>query len=383
MCRHKPDGALFWKISSGNAHEGMPAFSFLPELQRWQLVLQLRGVCDGSVLIALIRIPAMAPSIPDCSTLKMRYTESRAESESSVRCSPVVSGTRQKTTTSTQRRFGFVSGAQVASHHSFPMSDRNDEWRRIVQPLSGSLVTVREVVTTDAATLPEALTDPLVTTHISAPPPSIRAFEGFIAWAQRERALGNGVAFGIVPTGLEHAVGIIQVRALDATFFAAEWGFVLARSFWSTGIFQDAARLAVSFAFETLKVHRLEARAVSQNRRGNGALLKLGAGAEAVLAKAFKRGPHYDEQLLWSLIATEWQANAGVSGSRFVPAEVRTLVRKALTKIQRQLQESRLSASMEQAPPPLYPFFVTGNPMTTRVCPTCGGIISSARCPKC
>src|SRR5258707_878254 len=31
------DGALFWKISGGNSHQGMPAFSFLPEPQRWQL----------------------------------------------------------------------------------------------------------------------------------------------------------------------------------------------------------------------------------------------------------------------------------------------------------------------------------------------------------
>jgi mono/diheme cytochrome c family protein len=36
------DGALFWKISSGNTRAGMPAFSFLPEPQRWQLVLYLR-----------------------------------------------------------------------------------------------------------------------------------------------------------------------------------------------------------------------------------------------------------------------------------------------------------------------------------------------------
>jgi mono/diheme cytochrome c family protein len=44
------DGALFWKISSGNTHHGMPTFSFLPESQRWQLVLQLRALtrvhCD-------------------------------------------------------------------------------------------------------------------------------------------------------------------------------------------------------------------------------------------------------------------------------------------------------------------------------------------------
>ncbi|HZR28068.1 MAG TPA: c-type cytochrome [Terriglobales bacterium] len=36
------DGALFWKITNGNDRHGMPSFSRLPELQRWQLVLYLR-----------------------------------------------------------------------------------------------------------------------------------------------------------------------------------------------------------------------------------------------------------------------------------------------------------------------------------------------------
>jgi mono/diheme cytochrome c family protein len=42
------DGALFWKISSGNTHRGMPAFSRLPELQRWQLVMYLRTLKSSS-----------------------------------------------------------------------------------------------------------------------------------------------------------------------------------------------------------------------------------------------------------------------------------------------------------------------------------------------
>jgi mono/diheme cytochrome c family protein len=36
------DGILFWKITNGNPDRGMPSFSRLPELQRWQLVLHLR-----------------------------------------------------------------------------------------------------------------------------------------------------------------------------------------------------------------------------------------------------------------------------------------------------------------------------------------------------
>ena len=36
------DGALCWKITNGNPDRGMPSFSRLPELERWQLVLFLR-----------------------------------------------------------------------------------------------------------------------------------------------------------------------------------------------------------------------------------------------------------------------------------------------------------------------------------------------------
>jgi mono/diheme cytochrome c family protein len=36
------DGILFWKLTNGNTDRGMPSFSRLPELQRWQLVLYLR-----------------------------------------------------------------------------------------------------------------------------------------------------------------------------------------------------------------------------------------------------------------------------------------------------------------------------------------------------
>jgi len=42
------DGALYWKITGGNTRGGMPTFSFLPELQRWQLVMHLRTLAPDS-----------------------------------------------------------------------------------------------------------------------------------------------------------------------------------------------------------------------------------------------------------------------------------------------------------------------------------------------
>ncbi len=42
VVQRQSDGTLFWKITNGNVDRGMPSFSRLPELQRWQLVLYLR-----------------------------------------------------------------------------------------------------------------------------------------------------------------------------------------------------------------------------------------------------------------------------------------------------------------------------------------------------
>ena len=42
VVQEQTDGTLYWKISNGNARHGMPSFSSIPELQRWQLVLHLR-----------------------------------------------------------------------------------------------------------------------------------------------------------------------------------------------------------------------------------------------------------------------------------------------------------------------------------------------------
>ena len=42
VVQQQSDGALFWKITNGNTGRGMPSFSKLPELERWQLVLFLR-----------------------------------------------------------------------------------------------------------------------------------------------------------------------------------------------------------------------------------------------------------------------------------------------------------------------------------------------------
>lgn len=70
----------------------------------------------------------------------------------------------------------------------------------------------------------------------------------------------------------------------------------------------------LDFAFETIGIHRLEARSAMQNGRGNGALRKLGAVREGVLRGSFLRHGQYHDQAPWSILDTDWlQARASIA----------------------------------------------------------------------
>jgi [ribosomal protein S5]-alanine N-acetyltransferase len=227
------------------------------------------------------------------------------------------------------------------------------DWWAQVPVLTGASVDLREVAHQDAAALFELLTDPRVSQYISPPPPSVTAFEGFVEWAHRQRKAGTCICLSVVPRGLEQAIGLFQIRVLDSNFRIAEWGFAIGASFWSTGIFEEAAVLVAQFAFGSMGVHRLEARAVAQNSRGNGALEKIGAHGEAVLRKAFNRK---DEQFLWAMIGEEWTPPQSAARTTFEAAKLKLQIRRVL----RQHAPSTPRASDSGATQP-FPFFLTGS----------------------
>jgi ribosomal-protein-alanine N-acetyltransferase len=190
------------------------------------------------------------------------------------------------------------------------------DWRQALPVLAGSMVTLRDLRLSDAPSLLAMLATEEVARFISPPPTTVEGFERFIAWTHRERAAGNYVCFGVVPHGMDTAVGIFQIRQLEPGFATAEWGFALGSGYWGTGVFLDAAKMVVDFAFEGVGVHRLEARAAIVNGRGNGALRKIGAMQEGILRKSFLRNGQYLDQALWTILDEDWRRSKTVWGVR-------------------------------------------------------------------
>jgi RimJ/RimL family protein N-acetyltransferase len=183
------------------------------------------------------------------------------------------------------------------------------DWRQRLPMLAGATVTLRELRASDAASLFALLTTEEVARFISPPPSSVEGFERFIDWTLRQRSAGTYACFAVTLDATDTAIGIFQLRQLEPGFGTAEWGFAIGSAYWGTGVFQEGAELLVRFAFETVGVHRLEARAAVPNGRGNGALRKIGAVQEGLLRKSFLKNGEYLDQALWTILDEDWKAN--------------------------------------------------------------------------
>src|SRR5919108_6069050 len=186
------------------------------------------------------------------------------------------------------------------------------DWKTGLPVLTGSRITLRELRVSDAPSLFAMLTTEEVSRFISPPPTTVEGFERFIAWTNRERAAGTYACFAIVPHGMDTAIGLFQVRQLEPGWGTAEWGFAMGSTFWGTGMFAEGAQMVLDFAFETIGVHRLEARAAVKNGRGNGALRKLGAVCEGVLRRSFLRNGQYLDQALWAILAEDYRVSKNI-----------------------------------------------------------------------
>jgi RimJ/RimL family protein N-acetyltransferase len=207
----------------------------------------------------------------------------------------------------------FQAELEVLAVPSIAHAVASTGWQQALPTLGSGQVVLRELRTSDAASLHALLTVEEVSRFISPPPTTVEGFEKFIAWTVRQRTAGAYVCFAVTLRGYDTAIGIFQIRDLAAGFESAEWGFALGSAFWGTGVFYEGARLVLDFVFDTLGVHRLEARAAVLNGRGNGALQKVGALQEGILRSSLLCDGRYLDQALYALLDIDWRRSRALA----------------------------------------------------------------------
>jgi ribosomal-protein-alanine N-acetyltransferase len=179
-------------------------------------------------------------------------------------------------------------------------------WRAELPTLAARLVTLREPASSDLRPLMDLLLLADASRFGLDEPVSEVSVQQLLDRIARDRESGVAFTFVVTISSSRAIAGLVQVRQIDLSWESAEWECTLAPSWRGTGAFLETARLAGSFAFGTVGVHRLESRVLLQNGRANGALRKLGAVQEGVLRESVRRGNTYLDQVLWSVLKEDW-----------------------------------------------------------------------------
>ena len=128
---------------------------------------------------------------------------------------------------------------------------------------------------------------------------------GFCLWALESRA--SGIFMG--------AVGLLHVGFVARFTPAVEVGWRLARPFWGQGFAVEAARAALQFGFEEIRLSEVVAHASFRNGRSRRVMAKLGTSHDAAEDFDHPRVPEGSSlrrQVLYRLTRDAWlsQRNA-------------------------------------------------------------------------
>ncbi|MEO3947899.1 GNAT family N-acetyltransferase [Gorillibacterium sp. CAU 1737] len=112
---------------------------------------------------------------------------------------------------------------------------------------------------------------------------------------------GNDYSWTVVYKG--KVAGQIQLFHFQNSNTCAEVGFFIKREYWNKGINTAVLKEVSHFAFETMKIKRVEAQVHTSNKGSQRTLEKAGFLQEGLLRRRFERGSKHDDCYMYSLLS--------------------------------------------------------------------------------
>lgn len=164
---------------------------------------------------------------------------------------------------------------------------------------------LREITGDDAEALFEIFSNPDVIEFWSHPPyESIHQAHHLIERIQRGIESGEAIEWGIAARDDERRLlGKCGFHRWHKNHYRAEIGYCLGRSSWGKGIMQEALPRILSFGFQTMCLHSVEAQVDPGNARSIRALERLGFVKEGHFKESFCVAERFFDTAVYSLLA--------------------------------------------------------------------------------
>jgi [ribosomal protein S5]-alanine N-acetyltransferase len=107
-------------------------------------------------------------------------------------------------------------------------------------------------------------------------------------------------------------VGVVNISEIvRGLFLSAYLGYYGAAGMNGRGLMTEAVALAVTYAFHTLGLHRVEANIQPDNRASRALAERLGFRKEGYSPRYLKIGGEWRDHERWALLAEDWKLGIG------------------------------------------------------------------------
>jgi RimJ/RimL family protein N-acetyltransferase len=185
-------------------------------------------------------------------------------------------------------------------------------WGSELPRLQGQRIALRALVDEDAPALLAIFGDPEVIKYWVSP--SLRdlgAAKELVGEIRQKFNTRRVFQWGIVLLETDEVIGTCGLGSVFLAHRRAEVGFVLRRTRWGQGLATEALRILLTFCFETLDLHRIEADVDPQNERSLRVLERQGFRREGFLRERWHHLGDVRDGIFLGLLRGEWTRKDG------------------------------------------------------------------------
>jgi [ribosomal protein S5]-alanine N-acetyltransferase len=168
-------------------------------------------------------------------------------------------------------------------------------------------LTLRKVTPNDAGDLLYLRSHKDVMKYLDRPPlMDMEAAAAYIRKMEDDYGQHNGINWMITLTGNDKVIGTIGFWRFDKPNHRAEIGYMLLPEYWGKGLATEAMRGALTYAFEGLHCHSIEANVNPENEASKKLLQKLGFVQEAYFRENYFFDGKFLDSAIFSLLKNKF-----------------------------------------------------------------------------
>jgi len=175
--------------------------------------------------------------------------------------------------------------------------------------LTTQRLTLRKMMVLDASDMYEYASRTDVTKYLTWHPHPDRTYtKEYLQYLGSRYAGGMFYDWAIIFEPDCKMVGTCGFTSFDCAADSGEVGYVLNPEYWGKGIATEALLRVMQFGFETLGLHRIEARFIEENDRSRTVMEKVGMTFEGIHREAMLIKGSYMNIGTCAILRNEWEA---------------------------------------------------------------------------